>query len=132
MKLGRTIVGCILQAHHKLPDSPYDNEPLDSPESFERLKKSSDEIYAACIVTIDITEEQARAIVGRLWPGESLMGATCGRGFLIESAEQASVVNDVLKPAVSIRFNPEKHKWMIQTWPEVVDTEDKGLKIKNE
>jgi hypothetical protein len=125
MKLGRTVIGCILQAHHKLPESPDDNETIDwgSPESLERLKKSSDEHDKARIVTIDITEAQAKAIVHRLWPGEGLMGATCGRGFLIESAEQASVVNEVLKPAVSINFNFEKHKWMLQTWPAVVDSE---------
>jgi hypothetical protein len=111
--------GCILQARHILPESPYDdNEPLDSPQALQRLKERSDEVDEARIVTIDISEAQARTIIGRLWPREGLLGATCGRGFLIESEDQASVVNEILAPDVHINFNLKKHKWMIQTWPE--------------
>jgi hypothetical protein len=91
---------------------------LDTPEAIERLKKRSDKIDRNRIATIFISEEQAWKIVRRLWPNKGLLGATCGQGFLIESAEQASVVNEVLAPYSSIDFNPEKHQWMIQTWPE--------------
>lgn len=111
-------MGCILQAHHKLPPSPFDNEPLDSPEAIELLEQRSQELDKSRIVTIAISEAQATAIVNRLWPDEGLSGATCGRGFEIENEAQASVVNEVLALRVSIEFNLEKHKWMIQTWPE--------------
>jgi hypothetical protein len=112
---------CVLEAHHRLSESSCDNEPLDSPQAFERLKERSDEICKALIVTIDISEAHTRTIVNRLWPNEGLLGATCGRGFLIESEDQASVVNEILAPDIHIKFNLEKHKWMIQTWPEVYE-----------
>jgi len=105
---------CILQAHHRLPGSSFDNEPLNSPQAFERLKEWSDEHGKALIVTIDISEEQASRIVDRLWPREGLLGATCGQGFLIENEDQASVVNEILAPDIHINFNLDKHKWMIQ------------------
>lgn len=111
-------IGCMLQAHHKTPEFPYPNEPIDLPHVAEALKKMSDEIDRARIATIYITEEQGWKIVRRLWPNKGLLGATCGQGFLIESEHQASVVNEVLAPHSSIDFNPEKHKWMLQTWPE--------------
>jgi hypothetical protein len=123
MKRRKLIVGCVLQAHHQLPRCD-DDEPIDSPKALEQLQKWREEYRKAHIVTIEITEAQAEAIVRRLWPGKGLLGATCGKGFLIESAEQASVVNEMLKPAVSINFNFEKHKWMLQTWPDVLDSED--------
>ena len=104
-----------------LPESPYDNEPLESPEALERLKQRGEEIAKARIVSLRISETQAGRIVGKLWPNEPLLGATCGRGFLIDTAEQAAVVNEVLAPGVQISFHRAKHTWFIQTWPEVVD-----------
>src|SRR5580704_4191295 len=112
-----TKVGCILQASHRLPASPHANEPLDSPEAFQRLKESSDRIDKTRIVTLHISEPQALEIVSRLWPGESLLGATCGRGFSIDTAEQAAIVNQILAPEASIFFGPD-HEWTLQTWPE--------------
>jgi hypothetical protein len=111
-------VGCMLQAYHNLAASLYDNEPLDSPEAIERLKKSSDGTDNARIATIYISEEQALKIVRRLWPNKGLLGATCGQRYSIENAEQTLVVNEVLAHHSIIDFNPEKHQWMLQTWPE--------------
>jgi hypothetical protein len=82
--------GCILQAHHTWRKLLSDDEPLDldTPQGRQRLKERSEKIEKACIVTIDISEAQARTIVERLWPGEMLLGATSGRGFAIETEDQ--------------------------------------------
>lgn len=72
------------------------------------------------IVTLILTEQQAERIRERLWPDDSLLGATSGRGFSIETPEQVAVVNEILKPEIFIQFS-QKHKWMLQTWPEVHD-----------
>ena len=109
-----------MEVYHRLPESPYDNEALDSPEALERLKQRGEEIAKARIASLRISEAQARRIVGRLWPKEPLLGATCGRGFSIDTAQQVEVVNEVLAPGVKISFDKEKHKWFIQTWPEEV------------
>jgi hypothetical protein len=113
------IAGCILQAHHRLPEST-DIGDLDTPDGLQRLEvwgKLHDE---AQIVTFRLTEEQAGKIRDRLWPKEGLLGATSGRGFPIETAEQVAVINEILQPEISIRFSQE-HVWMLQTWPEVID-----------
>src|SRR5262249_42971994 len=66
----RIKVGCMLQVGHKLPESPVENEPFDSPEAMQRLKESSDQINKARIANFYISEAQARKIVSRLWPGK--------------------------------------------------------------
>jgi hypothetical protein len=114
--------GCLLEAYHKFPESPFRDEPLDSPEALQRLKELGDQIDRARIVAFHISEAQAQRIVDRLWPNEGLLGATCGRGFPIETADQVSVVNEVIAPHLRIWFNGDKHTWFLQTWPEVVDT----------
>jgi len=113
---------CCLEAHHRLPDA-YANEPLDldSPEGLARLKESSDQIYQAQIAFFRLSETQAQKIVDRLWPGQSLLGATCGQGFSITTADQIAVINEVLAPDIAICFKPDKHVWMLQTWPERAD-----------
>ena len=110
-------VGCMLEVGHKLPEFPLENEPLHSPGALQRLKESSDQIDRARIATFYISEAQAQKIVSRLWPGEGLLGATCGQGFLIDTAEQVAIINEILAPDISIFFGPD-HKWMLQTWPE--------------
>jgi hypothetical protein len=73
-------------------------KPFDSPEAMERMFKRGKELQDAKIVSIYISEEQAGEILRRLWPERkrSLLGATSGKGFLIESAEQAAIINEVL------------------------------------
>jgi hypothetical protein len=115
--------GCLLEAYHKFPEFPFRDEPLDSPGALERLKEQSDEIDRARIVAFHISEAQAQRIVGRLWPNEGLLGATCGKGFRIETADQVAAVNEVIAPDLRIWFNEEKHTWFLQTWPEVVESE---------
>jgi len=114
-------VGCILQAHHKLPESAElrDLSDLDTPEGKRKLREWGELHDKAHIVTFRLTEEQAESIRERLWPDEGLLGATSGRGFHIETPEQVAAINEILKPDISINFN-EEHKWMLQTWPEVV------------
>ena len=104
-------------AHHRSPYPQIGNERVDSPQYLERLNQWSDEHNKSHIVTIEISEVAAEAIVKRLWPGEGLLGATCGHGFFIVSEEQAPVVNEILVPHIHINFNLEKHEWMMQTWP---------------
>src|SRR5690349_18251166 len=111
--------GCILQAHHRLPEST-EIGGLDTPESWQRLVEWGKLHDAAQIVTFRLTEEQAERIRERLWPDEALLGATCGRGFSIETSEAVEVVNEILKPNIFIKFSQE-HVWMLQTWPEVID-----------
>ena len=101
----------MIQAYHKFPPDP---EPFD----YEQWKTRPNDTDTYRIATIYISEKQALKIVRRLWPNEGLLGATCGRAFRIDSAEKASVVNEVLAPYSSIDFNPEKHNWALQTWPE--------------
>ncbi len=110
-------VGCMLQAYHTPPDSPSDSEPLDSPGALRRLIERSGEIDTSRIVNLYLSQETAQKIVCRLWPGESLLGATCGRGFPIETAEQVAIINEILAPDLSI-FLSQKHEWLLQTWPE--------------
>ncbi len=112
-------VGCILQAHHRLPES-VDSGDLDTPEGIQRLKEWGELHDRAHIVTLRLTEGQAEKIRERLWPDEALLGATCGGGFSIETPEQVAAVNEILKPYIYITFSQE-HKWMLQTWPEIVD-----------
>ena len=113
------IAGCILQAHHRLP-APGDIGDLNTPSGRQELIEWAKLHDQSEIITLHLTEEQAEMIRGRLWPDETLLGATCGRGFSIETPEQVAVVNDILKPDICIRFSQE-HIWMLQTWPEVVD-----------
>ena len=110
----------MLEVRHNIPESPFDNEPLDSPEAMERMFKRGQELQDAIIVSIYISEEQAWEILRRFWPERkrSLLGATSGKGFHIESAEQAAILNEVLANHCHIVFKAEKHKWMLQTWPE--------------
>ncbi len=61
-------VGCVLEVRHIVPESPSANEPLTSPEAMERLFKCGKELQDARIVSISISEEQAREILRRLWP----------------------------------------------------------------
>ena len=109
-------VGCVLQAHDMLHES-VDTGDFDSPEGLRKLMESEELYRRARIVTVTLTEEQAEKIRARLWPDERLLGATCGRGFSIDTAEQVAAINDILKPEISIEFSPD-HKWMLQTWPE--------------
>jgi hypothetical protein len=111
-------VGCMLKVCHKYPESPFPDPPFDSPEALQQLKELNDEIDQARIACFYITTDKAREIADRLWPGASLLGATCGKGFHISTADQASVVNEVLSPALHIWFNEDKHNWFLQTWPE--------------
>jgi hypothetical protein len=111
--------GCILQAHHKLPES-VDIGDFDTPEGRRKMKEWGELRDRARIVTISLTENQAEKIRDRLWPQEALLGATCGRGFSIETPEQVAAVNDILKPGIAIDYSQE-HIWMLQTWPEIVD-----------
>lgn len=117
---GRIVAAACLEVLHKLPEFPT-YERLDSPEALASLQETSNQIDKARIADISLSEAQAQKIVGRLWPTESLLGATCGRPFFIETAEQASVVNEILAPEIWIQFNQDKHRWILQTWPEVVD-----------
>jgi hypothetical protein len=116
-------VRCILEARQRLPEIPRVNEPVDLSQVRERLKELADERRKAHIVTIEISEEQARAIVHRLWAGKELLNATRGQEFIIASEEHASVVNEILAPTIHINFNCENCKWMIQTRPEVSESE---------
>jgi hypothetical protein len=111
-----TNVGCILQAHHKFPDLPFPDQPWDTPEVIERFNEITRSHDEAHIVTFIISEAQAWDIVQRLWPDEGLLGATSGRGFSIDTADQASVVNEVLAPDIHIRVS-DMHNWRLQTWP---------------
>jgi hypothetical protein len=108
--------GCMLQADHELPEFIAAGT-LDSPASLQWLEANRDKIDKARIIRFQISEVQARKIVKRLWPGEGLLGATCGRGFSIETPEQVAIINEILAPDISIFFS-ENHKWMLQTWPE--------------
>jgi hypothetical protein len=110
--------GCILQAHHRLPESE-DVGDLATPEGMQRLVEWGKLHDRAQIVTVRVTEQQAEQIRERLWPDEALLGATSGRGFSIDTPEQVAVINEILRPDVHIRFSAE-HVWMLQTWPEVI------------
>ena len=101
-------VGCILQAHHRLPES-VDIGDLDTPEGIRKLKEWGDLHDKAHIVTLRLTEDQAERIRDRLWPDKALLGATCGGGFPIETPEQVAAVNEILKPGISINFSQETH-----------------------
>ena len=114
--------GCILQAYHKHDDLPWPDEPWDSPEAIEKFREMNKVRDEAHIVTLSISETQAQKIVDRLWPNEQLLGATCGQGFSIETADQASTVNEVLTPDIQISVS-DKHTWMLQTWPILVDSD---------
>jgi len=111
-------VGCMLEVCHKFLESPFPDPPFDSPEALQQLKELNDEIDQARIACFSITAAQAQQIAERLWPNTSLLGATSGKGFRIGTADQASVVNEVLGPALHIWFNEAKHTWFLQTWPE--------------
>lgn len=111
--------GCILQAHHRLPESE-DIGDLNTSDGRRKLMEWGKLHDRAQIVTFRLTEEQAERIRDRLWPDEGLLGATCGCGFSIETPEQVEVVNEILKPDIFIRFSQE-HIWVLQTWPEFID-----------
>jgi hypothetical protein len=113
-------VGCVLEVCHAIPEPPHANEPSASPEPMEQVIKRGKELQDARIVSISISEEQAMEILRRLWPDRrrSLLGATCGKSFAIESAEQAAIVNEVLANCCHIAFNGEKQRWTLHTWPE--------------
>ena len=113
------IAGCSLQAHHRLPESA-DTGDLDTPEGIQRMVAWGKLHDEAQIVTVRLTEAQAEKIRERLWPDEALLGATCGRGFSIETPEQVEIVNQILNPQIFIRFS-QQHVWMLQTWPEVLN-----------
>jgi len=105
---------CILEAHHKLPE--LDEIDLDSPEGTQKLTEWSKLHELAHIVTLRLTEEQAERIRERLWPAATLLGATCGHGFSIETPEQVAVINEILRPDFRIQFD-QRHDWMLQTFP---------------
>jgi hypothetical protein len=109
-------VGCCLEVLHKVPDSPPIDEPF-TPEGLAKLQALGDELDRARIASFNISEAQAEEIARRLWPGHSLMGATCGKTFPISSAREVSVINEVLGPAIVISFG-EDHEWLLHTWPE--------------
>src|SRR6266545_1036999 len=95
-------VGCILQAHHRLPES-VDIGDLDTPDGRRKLMEWGELHERAQIVAITLTPQQAERIRAGLWPDEAMLGATSGRGFSIDTPEQVAVVNDILKPEISIR-----------------------------
>ena len=115
-------VGCVLEAHHRLDESvePMEIPDLNTDEGRRKMKEWGELHDRAHIVTLHLTEDQANRIRDRLWPDQALLGATCGRGFSIETPEQVAAVNDVLKPDIFINFS-QQHIWMLQTWPDVVD-----------
>lgn len=109
-------VGCILETHHRIPDLGEIGD-LNTPEGMQELLERGKQLDQAHIASFRLSKEQAERICKRLWPNETLLGATCGRGFPIETPEQVAVVNEILQPAISINFS-QQHKWMLQTWPE--------------
>jgi hypothetical protein len=112
-------MGCILEAHHRIPDSGEIGD-LKTPEGMQELIEWGKLHDQAHIATFRFSEEQAERIRERLWPTEALLGATCGRGFSIETPGQVAAINEILQPEIPIRFSQE-HVWMLQTWPEVID-----------
>jgi hypothetical protein len=112
-----TKVGCCLVAAHRIPEGPPWDWPLDTPEGLAKAKEDSDRYDRARIVIIYISVTQAVKIIRRLWPKESLLGATCGQTFRIETANEVSVINEILAPKVWINSS-EDHKWLLHTWPE--------------
>jgi hypothetical protein len=111
-------VGCILEAHHRIPESE-DIGDIGTPDGMQKLMEWGKRYEQAHIATFRLSEEQAERIRERLWPDEALLGATSGRGFSIDTSEQVEIINEILKPDIHIRFSPE-HVWMLQTWPEVI------------
>ncbi|HEV2329055.1 MAG TPA: hypothetical protein VGY56_09740 [Verrucomicrobiae bacterium] len=64
----------------------------------------------APIVSVDMTEGEAKEIIQRLWPRAKLWSAPGGRSFGIETQAEIDVIGSVLKGHHFI-FNPEKHTW---------------------
>jgi hypothetical protein len=93
---------------------------LNTQEGRRKMQEWGELYDRASIVSLRLTEDQAMRIRDQLWPDQALLGATCGRGFSIETAEQVAAVNDVLKPDIFINFS-QQHIWMLQTWPGVGD-----------
>lgn len=112
-------VGCILQAHHRLPKST-DVINFETPQGRRMIQDRFEARDRARIVTLLLSAIQAEKIRVRLWPDEDLLGATGRRGFSIETPEQVAVVNEILMPQISIDFSLE-HIWMLQTWLETVN-----------
>ncbi len=101
-----------------MPDIEGEIKPFDNPRDWEKLNRWSKQHQEALIVSFLLSEDQGHAIVKRLWPGESLLGATCGKGFAISTAEEVAAINEILAPDIRIGLDQEKHEWMLQTWPE--------------
>ena len=99
---------------------PGDIGDLYTPDGMQTIIEWSNLHTRARIVTFRLTKEQAERICDRLWPNESLLGATCGKGFRIETPEQVAAINEILQPEISIGFNQE-HVWMLQTWPGAIE-----------
>lgn len=97
-------VGCILEAHYRISDLGEIGD-LNTPEGMQELLERGKQHDQAHIATFRLSEEQAERIRKRLWPNETLLGATCGRGFPIETPEQVAAVNEILQPAISITFS---------------------------
>jgi hypothetical protein len=117
---------CCLQAHHKVTDLEGQVEPFASPEDFEKVVQWGERHQNALIVSFRISERQGEEIVKRLKLGKSLLGATCGRGFSINTAEEIAIVNEILAPDICIGLDNQKHKWMLQSWPERAEGEQSG------
>jgi len=68
-------VGCILEAHHRIPETEEAID-LSTSEGMQKLMEWGELHKRAHIATFHLSEEQAERIRKRLWPNESLLGAT--------------------------------------------------------
>jgi len=108
-----TTVGCVLEAHHKIGEQGAVN--LDTPAGRQQLIEWGNAHQRARIVSFQLTQKEAEMIRDRLWPDENLLGATSGKGFAIETAEEVGVINEILGPRIHIQHSQE-HEWRLQTW----------------
>jgi hypothetical protein len=66
--------------------------------------------HRGAIVSLELSGEEGRSIIARLWPHERLWDAPGGRSFPIQSRDEADVINDLLRGR-RIVLDPAGHRW---------------------